>query len=188
MRSVDNKKILVVDDDPHVLEAYDEILVSPGDDDADELLHLLTEEFSLDESESQLTVDQAKLGFDVSRASSGEEAIKIFKKAYDQGEPFSTVFIDIRMPPGMDGIECSGKLRDIDPRAYMVIVSAYSDYSLDEIDTHIGNEFIYLRKPFIPEELYQVARVFSNLWGKDAEKRERISRLEYQLDECKSRQ
>lgn len=182
---VPNRKILVVDDDPHVLEAYDEILVSAGNSEADELMRMLTDDFSLESDESQRTVEAAKDAFELVSATSGEEAVQLFMEAQEQGEPFSTVFLDIRMPPGMDGVECSGQIRRIDPHVYIVVVSAYSDYSLDEIHTHLGHDFVYLRKPFIPEELFQVARVFSYYWTRDRMQHEKLTRVEQALEQCR---
>ncbi len=186
--SAANTRVLVVDDDPMVRASYLKTLVETGEEQTSELRHLLMEDFDLGEDESELTIENAKTTFEVVVANSGEEAIEKFKEALSHNKPFSTVFMDVRMPPGMDGIECSGQLRMLDPRVYIVIVSAFSDYSLDEINTHIGYEFIYLRKPFVTEELYQVARAFSRMWGRDAMMREKVARLEMQLKACKSGQ
>lgn len=178
---IPNRKILVVDDDPHVLEAYEEILVTAGDSETDELMSLLTDGFSLDSDESKSAVDVSKETFELSTAESGHDAITLFKQALKEGKPFSTVFLDIRMPPGMDGVECSSQLRMLDPRVNIVVVSAYSDYSMDEIHTHLGHNFIYLRKPFIPDELFQVARLFSYYWTRDILQTEKFAKLEQEL-------
>ncbi|MBT3309993.1 MAG: response regulator [Gammaproteobacteria bacterium] len=182
---IPNRKILVVDDDIHVLEAYHEILVTAANSETDELMQLLTDGFSLEEDESKQAIDQSADSFELVTANSGKEAISLFKQAFDEGEPFSTVFLDVRMPPGMDGVECSGQLRRIDPRTNIAIVSAYADYSTDEIYTHLGYNFVYLKKPFIPDELFQVARMFSYYWARDIIHTEKLAKLEQQLSQCK---
>ena len=180
-----NRKILVVDDDFSVLDAYEEILIAANDDEADSLLELLTADLSVGKDESKSTVDSSKETFEMVKASSAEEAIEIFHQAHTAGEPFSTVFMDIRMPPGMDGVECSGQLLKIDPNVYIVIVSAYADYSLSDIKLHLGNNYVYLKKPFIPEELIQVAEFFSLQWKKSQQLKHRIVELENELDSSK---
>ncbi len=158
-----NRKILVVDDDHDVLISYEEIL-SPSnyENETGRLMMLLSAN-----QESPPASNNNKVPFTIVRASSGDEAIHLFQQAYDAGEPFSVVFLDVRMPPGMNGIECGGRLRQIDPSVYLVIVTAYADYSRDEIHEELGPDFIYLKKPFIPEELLQFAELFSFYWSRD---------------------
>lgn len=168
------QKILVVDDDPQVLSAYREVLVAPVDEVAD-LMELLSdspqqEEESSDPSEREVV-----------EAKSAAEAISLVENAVDQKDPFTVIFIDIRMPPGMDGVECAVRLKEIDRRAYIVLVSAYADYSLEQIrSTPLEDRFLYLRKPFIAEELNQIARTLSCFWERDRQQHEEIERLRQQ--------
>ncbi len=180
-----NRKILVVDDDQQVLNTYKEVLVEQQNSSADELMDLLTEGFLLDQGESEAAVELGKDSFELVSARSGDEALKLFTQAQEQGEPFSVVFLDVRMPPGMDGIQCGGKIRDIDPHVYIVIASAYSDYSLDEMNNFLGYDFVYLRKPFLPDELLQITRVFTYYWSRDYLERQKRAGLEEELNRCK---
>lgn len=180
-----NRKILVVDDDQQVLNTYHEVLVEQQNSSADELMDLLVDGFSLDEKESEDAVGLGNDSFELVSAASGEEALEIFKQADQQWEPFSVVFLDVRLPPGMDGIQCGGKIRDIDPHTYIVIASAHSDYSLDDMHNFLGYDFIYLRKPFLPDELLQLTRVFSYYWSRDHLERQKRIRLEEELSHCK---
>ncbi|MBT3196272.1 MAG: response regulator [Gammaproteobacteria bacterium] len=180
-----NRKVLVVDDDPNVLDAYEEILVATNDDEADRLMELLTADLSISNRESNTTIEGAKDDFEMVKAASAEEAIELFTEANAADAPFSTVFMDIRMPPGMDGVECSARLLEIDPTVFVVVVSAYADYSLSDINNHLGRDYIYLKKPFIPEELIQVAEFFSLQWNKNRVLKQRITALELELDQCK---
>ena len=183
---VPNRKILVVDDDPKVLDAYRQVLVVNEEDSADELMELLMGDLSLEQDESEKTVLESSDAFDVTTASAGEEAIELFKQAQEEGTPFASVFLDVRMPPGMDGVECAGQLKRLDPDVYIVIVSAYSDYSIDDIHNHVGHDFLYLQKPFRSEELAQVARFFAHSWGRHAAEREKMAKWEAELEHYRS--
>ncbi len=164
------QKILVVDDDPQVLSAYREILVEPVDETADllELLHQSPPVDPVSDSGEREMVE----------ANSAAQAITLVEDAANQKAPFTMVFLDIRMPPGMDGVECAARLQAIDPRLYIVLVSAYADYSLDQIrSSPLGDGFFYLRKPFIAEEVDQAARTFSFFWARDRQREAEIDRL-----------
>ena len=182
-----NKKILVVDDDLQVLETYNNILVDSGDASADELMRMLVDDFDFETEESQQAIEIGGDQFQLVQATSGDEALILFKQAHDRGEPFAAVFIDIVMPPGMDGIECSSRIREIDPHVYLAVVSAYSEYTMDEMSTHLGQDFLFLRKPFTREELQQIARVFTFYFNRDRLQRERITRLEVELDRLRAK-
>ena len=167
------QKILVVDDDPQVLSAYREVLVTPVDEVAD-LIELLGD--SLRKEPENDSNDR-----EIVEANSAAQAISLVENALSQGDPFTVAFVDIRMPPGMDGVECAVRLKEIDPRVYIVLVSAYADYSLEQVrSTPLEDDFLYIRKPFIAEELDQTARTFSHFWERDRQQQEEIERLRQQ--------
>jgi len=66
-------------------------------------------------------------------------------------------FIDMRMPPGISGLETAKELRKLDQRIYIVVVSAYSDTSIKEIKRILNYGVLYIDKPFNVDELKQVA-------------------------------
>lgn len=163
---------MVVDDDEGVLNAYEEILAgSTHQIETTALMQLLSED--RDEGSDGTQPSQP---FKIVKASSAEEAIDCFREAFDADEPISTVFLDVRMPPGMTGVECGVRLRAIDPSVYLVIATAYADYSTAELREALGMDFVYLKKPFVPEELSQIAELFS-LYRQREQEREAESRV-----------
>ncbi len=179
-----NRKILVVDDDPNVLSTFDTILVQAEEDEARELFELLTGELSVPQEEGAMLLSEADDSIELHTAASSAEALQIFSEAVEQGTPFSVVFMDVRMPPGIDGLECAQQLRDIDPWFYLVVVSAYSDYTVEEMSERFESNFIYLQKPFVREELVQMARHFTWSWSRDRQLRQEIARLRDELGEA----
>lgn len=89
----------------------------------------------------------------------GEDAVAAIETSIRENDPFSAVFLDIRMPPGIDGHETAKLIRVIDPNVHIVIVSGYSDYDLDEIEDVCGGpeQMTFLPKPVWPDELRAIA-------------------------------
>ena len=95
---IPNRKILVVDDDPEVIDTFNTILVESNSDEMEDLLGLLTTDMHSSVEESKELLNSSSDSFNLHTAESAGQAIELFKKAMIEGEPFSTVFIDIRMP------------------------------------------------------------------------------------------
>jgi len=88
------------------------------------------------------------------------------EEAVRKNEPFTLAFIDVRMPPGWDGMETAKRIRALDPEIELVIVTAYSDHSIEEIVRAVGSsdKLLFLRKPFDPDELRQLALSLTSKW------------------------
>jgi len=97
--------------------------------------------------------------FDIHSAYQGLEALALVQASIEEGQPYRMAFVDIRMPPGWDGIETIEQLWKVDPNLEVVICSAYSDYSWRQIVTRLGrtDQFLVLRKPFDAIEIRQMA-------------------------------
>ncbi len=97
--------------------------------------------------------------FDIYSAYQGSEALALVQASIEEGQPYRMAFVDIRMPPGWDGIETIEQLWKVDPNLEVVICSAYSDYSWRQIVTRLGrtDQFLVLRKPFDAIEIRQMA-------------------------------
>jgi len=142
-------KILLIDDEVEILNVYEKIL-NQEENLSEESLDFLDSDFSLDTDENFLSLE-----YETITATSGEEGVE---KAIINPD-VKVAFIDMRMPPGMNGAQTAKKIRDINPKIEIVIVTAYSDINLHEIVEIIGKpeKILYLRKPFASEEIEQMA-------------------------------
>jgi DNA-binding LytR/AlgR family response regulator len=147
--------LLAVDDESDILDWYRSTLSVPKVDDALSALDQLWEQESTDDVDSSNAV-----GYELLTASQGEDAYVLMKNLYAEGGNISVAFIDMRMPPGWNGMKTSLQLRSIDPDLYIVIVTAYSDYSAEEIQDVLEHDVLLLKKPVKAEELKQVAHNF----------------------------
>jgi signal transduction histidine kinase len=155
-------RILVIDDDRDIWKAY-RLILSPDRPDPESSSARISQ--LLNEGVDEQATDDTPC-FDLSFASQGEEGYQIVKEAMMKLEPFAMAFIDVRMPPGWDGMETAIKIRQFDPQIELVIVTAYSDRSMEEIVQAVGasDKLLFLRKPFDPEELKQIARCMTSKW------------------------
>jgi len=154
---LDQARILVIDDDPSLLEAYQDIL--QGQSALDQVDP--TSFFADTEAVS------SQQGFDFTVASQGQEGHQLARQALAEERPYAVAFIDMRMPPGWDGLATAQALRNLDPNIYLVIVSAYSDHSVDDIHNALEYDTLFLRKPFMAEEIFQMARNLTQGWLRD---------------------
>ena len=69
----------------------------------------------------------------------GQEGLALVQQSIQDHQPYAVAFVDIRMPPGWDGVETTQKLWEVDPNLQVVICTAYSDYSWDELISKVGN-------------------------------------------------
>ena len=148
-----NSRILVVDDEEVVREGLREILTSRKKTNT----KLTTAASSLfgahDYSSKPMS---SAIEFSIQTASSGQLGIDLARAALAEGHPFAVVFLDMRMP-GMDGLETARQLRKIDSKVEILFLTAYSDYTIEEINEEIGVDVSYFCKPFSPDEVKQLA-------------------------------
>ncbi|MFN7938167.1 MAG: hybrid sensor histidine kinase/response regulator [Bryobacteraceae bacterium] len=102
--------------------------------------------------------------FQIDSAFQGQEALAMLRKAVREGRPYSLAFVDVRMPPGWDGVETTRRLWEVDPNLQIVLCTAYTDYSWLEILTQLGesHNFVILKKPFETIEVTQLAHALSS--------------------------
>jgi len=158
-------RVLVIDDDPEILDVFRSILggaVDAAGRKGTELEGLLAEMMGTREHR-----DGGRRVFWVDTATQGQEGFEKVRKAGEEGYPFAVVFIDMRMPPGWDGIKTAREIRRHDPHIQIVIVTAYSDAGISEIVEKVGftNRLLYLKKPFDDEEILQLADSLSMRWN-----------------------
>ena len=155
-----NHRILVIDDNQAIHEDFRKILGRSSGSSAE-----------LDELESALfgTQDTARPGeaqFDLDSAFQGNEGLEMVGKAAADHRPYAMAFVDVRMPPGLDGIETTERIWQTDPNIQIVICTAYSDYSWDETVGRLGvsDRMLILKKPFDNVEVRQIAHALTAKW------------------------
>ena len=166
-----NYRVLVVDDQQEIHRDFEEML-TPGltgastDD--------LAEAFASEVDESFLPK------FQLLHARSGAEAYDVIKTAIETADPIAVAYIDIRMPPGIDGIETSRRIRAIDENIEIVLMTAYTDKSLGEIvhEMDLLHKLLYIRKPFAREEIQQITLALAEKWNIEGELEDKHRQLE----------
>ena len=109
--------------------------------------------------------------FELLHASSGEEAQDIICTAKASNRPIAVAYIDVRMPPGIDGVEAIRRIRQIEKHVELVIMTAFTDKPLPEIvrDMKLLHKLLYIRKPFEPEEVQQITLSLVERWNIEQE-------------------
>lgn len=151
-----NRRVLVVDDMPAIHEDFRKILRPPQ---ASPLADL--EAFLFDAAPPE-----PPAGFEVESAFQGQEGLDKVVQARDAQRPFALAFVDMRMPPGWNGVETIERLWQADPRLQVVICTAYSDQSLDEVMERLDGKgrIRVLRKPMDAQEIYALAGTLARQW------------------------
>jgi PAS domain S-box-containing protein len=118
--------------------------------------------------------------FHVDSAMQGEEGLMKVGQALDQQRPYAVAFVDMRMPPGWDGLETIDHLWAVDPHLQIVICTAYSDHSWAAISERIGpsDSLLILKKPFDHIEVLQLAHALCRKWRLTHDNAEQVRRLD----------
>ncbi len=125
-------RVLIADDDEYILQAYREAFSDTESTQEMRALDALAAE--LFES-SHIADDEPH--FDVVACSQGNDAIDLAKRAANDGQPFDVVILDVRMPPGIDGVEAGCQIRELDPDVEIVFVTGFSDMPLEELQRRV---------------------------------------------------
>ena len=170
-------KILVVDDEPAVRDAYRHALNRDSGAAASQNLKAMASELFADASEPDLAV-KPQNALEVAYFSQGLEAVSATAEQLTDPDRFKVAFIDVRMPPGIDGKETARRIREIDPSINIVIVTAYSDHRITDIMEVAGpaNKIMYLKKPFAADEVRHMALSMAAQWDNDARVSEELQR------------
>jgi CheY-like chemotaxis protein len=155
-----NRRVLVVDDNPAIHEDFRKILSKTPTD------HQRFDDLEAAILETEAHAD-AQDGFEIESAFQGEEGLAKVQQAVEQDQPYAVAFVDMRMPPGWDGVETIARLWEVDPSLQVVICTAYSDHSWDQILRQLGNRnnLMVLRKPFDNIEVIQLCETLAQKWS-----------------------
>jgi predicted signal transduction protein with EAL and GGDEF domain len=154
-----NRRILIIDDNPSIHEDFQKIL-RPANNRRPEVSRLAAALFD----EAQPAVQ--KISFELDSAYQGQEGLDIVKKALAENHPYAMAFVDVRMPPGWDGVETIARLWEVHPQLQIVVCTAYSDYSWEELLAKVGqsDNLVILKKPFDNVEVQQLALALTRKW------------------------
>jgi len=154
-----NRRILVIDDNRAIHEDFRKILGSP-DANTSALAKARRQFFG---APNEAAEDP---GFEINSAYQGEEALALVRQALTEERPYAMAFVDVRMPPGLDGIETTKALWALDPELEVVICTAHSDYSWQQMIASMGtvDRLLILKKPFDPIEVLQLAHSLTKKW------------------------
>ncbi len=146
-------RILIVDDNQQIHKDFRKILAPDGSDThsfADLKAAFLGDDDTAAATQTRYSVDGA---------SQGKEGLELVEKSLAEGRPYDMAFVDMRMPPGWDGVETIQHMWKVDPDLQVVICTAYSDYTWSEIVDAVGqsDRLLILKKPFDNAEVSQLA-------------------------------
>ena len=158
MNQTPNRRILLIDDTPSIHEDFRKILMPS-----------VASNSALDDLESALFGDAATpqaQAFDLHSAYGGEEGLGLLTTAMAEQRPYALAFVDMRMPQGWDGAKTIEALWKVDPDLQVVVCTAYSDYSWEDLlfRLHAHDRLLILKKPFDNIEVQQMANTLANKW------------------------
>jgi CheY-like chemotaxis protein len=161
----ENRRILAVDDDPIILEIYRRMLVGHqkgGNPAADDLLAML-------DGPAEAVAMPERPPYLLDTFSQGLDALEAVEESVRAHSPYAVALLDMRMPPGIDGLETAQRIRVVDSKVQIIIVTAYSDHGIDRIQRDLAGQVLWFRKPFEIEELYQAVRSSVLVWNQQAQ-------------------
>jgi signal transduction histidine kinase len=176
-----NRRILVIDDNPAIHEDFRKILCA-----GDRSAQIFAQATAALLGEAQAIDGDA--AFEVDSAFQGKEGLERVMAALKEGKPYAMAFLDIRMPPGWDGIETAARILAHDQDLQIVLCTAYADYSWNEMRERLGrsDRLLILKKPFDHIEALQLAEALTEKWRLTRQARARVTDLE-RLVEARTR-
>lgn len=168
------KKVLIIDDNTAIHDDFRKILNSSQPDLA------FNESLGLVFGNQAEIPSSGRLNYSIDSAYQGQEALDKIKQSITSNQPYALAFVDIRMPPGWDGIKTVQEIWKIDPNIQIVICTAYSDYSwkkMSEIFKQSDN-FLILKKPFESIEICQLTAALTKKWELRNQVKYQIENLE----------
>jgi PAS domain S-box-containing protein len=155
-----NHRILVIDDNESIHADFRKILC-PDKSGNTALKGLEAALFDEAQPSSAELID-----FKLDSAYQGQEGLEMVKRALAEKRPYAMAFVDVRMPPGWDGVETIARIWEVDPAIQIVVCTAYSDYSWEELRAKVGqpDNLLVLKKPFDNVEVQQLSHALTKKW------------------------
>ncbi|MCD0458270.1 EAL domain-containing protein [Roseiconus lacunae] len=181
------RRILIVDDQPEIHETFQRIFRR------ERKQHVELDDFEARFLDSSQVSGAPKPPhavyadlpiFNLTHVSSGEEGIHEVQKSIDRNSRFAVAFVDMRMPKGLDGLETIKRLWKIDPEIQVVICTAYSDHTWEDIVNSLGlnDRLLLLRKPFAHDEARQLAMALSEKYRLAIRQKEKMTILKNEVN------
>lgn len=166
-----NRRILIVDDNPAIHEDFRKVLAKRTS--SPKMSALEAELFGA-------AVGAVPAEFVLESAFQGADAVEMVKQARLAGRAYALAFVDVRMPPGLDGIETTERIWRVDPTVQVVLCTAYSDYSWSDMHTRFGasDRLLILKKPFDNVEVLQLAAALTEKWRLSEQVKRQVVQLE----------
>jgi diguanylate cyclase len=172
-------RVLIADDEAEVRDAYRQILLDTDMSSETAVFHNLRERLFSKNAPDQLakTLGPSETTFTPVFCEGAEAAVAAVRDALGADDPFAVVFLDMRMPPGPDGVWAAARIRELDPAIEIVVCTAYSDVDPRDIGGMVPPEekLSYLQKPFHPHEIRQMTISLASKWRAE----HRIVKLAY---------
>ena len=167
-----NRRILIVDDNTNIHSDFREVLCPeyPAEAAVDKMEEVLFERTKQPPNETIFELDSAY---------QGQEALELVKQALATNRPYALAFVDVRMPPGWDGVETIARIWEVDPDIQIAVCTAYADYSWEEMRAKVGqpDSLLVLKKPFDNIEVRQLAHALTKKWQLNLQARLQIAEL-----------
>lgn len=187
MKNQDNRRILLVDDNEDIHRDFLKILTAKSTasgamSDAEDAL------FGDEQSADDVQPSGEQVTFEVQSAMQGQAALEMVEQAVAAGEPFALAFVDMRMPPGWDGIETIQRLWEADSDLQVVICTAFADYTWAEMVASLGcsDRLLILKKPFDAIEVSQLALALTEKWNTTRRMRAEMDAVEHASKEVRA--
>jgi len=179
-KSFVSRRILVIDDNRAIRADFNKILRPQADETRSDKLAAL-EAALFDQTAPRRP--SVHLQFDVDFACQGIDGINLVKAACDDDRPYAVAFVDMRMPPGMDGLDTIQQLFAIDPEIQVVVCTAFSDQSWEQMIDRLGmsDRLLILKKPFAAAEVSQLACALTEKWRLGRMTRDQLMQVNEQV-------
>src|SRR6202795_338308 len=170
-----NRRILIIDDNSSIHLDFRKVLGAQAEHSTQAALDVLEANLF-----GEAVVAAVRPNFDIDSAHQGQEGVAMVHQALVEGRPYAMAFVDMRMPPGWDGLKTIERLWAIDPDVQVVVCSAHTDYDWTEVVQRLGHseKLLVLRKPAEPIEVMQCATALCRKWENDKLLRGHVLRLE----------
>lgn len=147
-RQDESIRILIADDDERILECYREAFGESEATDYMKVLDSLEAELFDDGTGAESDASHSHK-FEIVACNQGNDAIILATEAANAGRPFDVIILDVRMPPGIDGVEAGSRIRKLDPDVEIIFVSGFSDVARDELERRVPPpmKLHYFNKP-----------------------------------------